>query len=125
MARHHGTAAQPARSLAALQFSSAGAAHEGRTRATPMPPATPKSWVHKLGEIADAGAPHPCAPTPPGTMLFGESTPPAAAERLLGSCLDAGVNFFDAAEMYPVPQRAETFGRSEEVLGAWLKRRRR
>jgi aryl-alcohol dehydrogenase-like predicted oxidoreductase len=58
-------------------------------------------------------------------MLFGESTDAATAEQLLGSCLDAGVNFFDAAEMYPVPQRAETCGRSEEVLGAWLNRQRR
>lgn len=29
------------------------------------------------------------------------------------------------AEMYPVPQRAETQGRSEEILGAWLAQRRR
>ncbi|KIZ07247.1 Protein tas [Monoraphidium neglectum] len=58
-------------------------------------------------------------------MLFGESTDVATAEQLLDTCLDAGVNFFDAAEMYPVPQRAETCGRSEEVLGAWLARQRR
>lgn len=58
-------------------------------------------------------------------MLFGESTDAAAAEQLLGTCMDAGVNFFDVAEMYPVPQRAETYGRSEEVLGAWLARRQR
>ncbi|EFN60059.1 hypothetical protein CHLNCDRAFT_48407 [Chlorella variabilis] len=51
-----------------------------------------------------------------GTMLFGESTPPAEAERLLGLAADAGVNCFDTAEMYP--------GRSEEVLGAWLRRQR-
>lgn len=59
-----------------------------------------------------------------GTMLFGESTPPAEAERLLGLAADAGVNCFDTAEMYPVPQAAATQGRSEEVLGAWLRRQR-
>ncbi|KAI8476768.1 MAG: Aldo/keto reductase [Monoraphidium minutum] len=58
-------------------------------------------------------------------MLFGESTDAATAGQLLGSCMDAGANFFDAAEMYPVPQRAETAGRSEEMLGAWLRGRRR
>jgi len=60
-----------------------------------------------------------------GTMLFGEFTDPSTADKLLGTCLDAGVNFFDCAEMYPVPQRAETYGRSEEVLGGWLGRQRR
>ncbi|KAL4443893.1 hypothetical protein ABPG75_011630 [Micractinium tetrahymenae] len=55
-------------------------------------------------------------------MLFGESTPPQLADRLLSQCAEAGVNFFDTAEMYPVPQRAETQGRSEEILGAWLRR---
>ncbi len=58
-------------------------------------------------------------------MLFGESTDRATAEQLLGSCMDAGVSFFDCAEMYPVPQRAETYGRSEEVLGDWLKTQKR
>lgn len=62
-------------------------------------------------------------PTPPaaGTMLFGESTDEAAAMQLMDACMEAGVNFFDSAEMYPVPQRAETAGRSEEVLGHWMK----
>lgn len=41
-------------------------------------------------------------------MLFGESTPADEAERLLSQAADAGINFFDTAEMYPVPQRAET-----------------
>ncbi|GIM12126.1 hypothetical protein Vretimale_15505, partial [Volvox reticuliferus] len=56
-----------------------------------------------------------------GCMLFGESTSYSEAERLLGLCMDAGVNFFDTAEMYPVPQRAETQGASEEYLGRWLR----
>lgn len=58
-------------------------------------------------------------------MLFGESTDAPTAGALLGACMDAGVNFFDVAEMYPVPQRAETYGRSEEILGAWAKGRPR
>lgn len=58
-------------------------------------------------------------------MLFGESTDYTTAQALLGQCMDAGVNFFDVAEMYPVPQRAETYGRSEEFLGRWLQEQRR
>eukprot|EP00198_Chlamydomonas_reinhardtii_P003783 XP_001693119.1 predicted protein [Chlamydomonas reinhardtii] len=54
-------------------------------------------------------------------MLFGESTSYPQAEQLLGMCMEAGVNFFDTAEMYPVPQRAETHGASEEYLGRWLR----
>ncbi|KAG2433522.1 hypothetical protein HYH02_012640 [Chlamydomonas schloesseri] len=54
-------------------------------------------------------------------MLFGESTSYPQAEQLLGMCMEAGVNFFDTAEMYPVPQRAETQGASEEYLGRWLR----
>lgn len=41
-------------------------------------------------------------------MLFGESTDTRTAERLLDQAAEAGINFFDTAEMYPVPQRAET-----------------
>ncbi|KAK9817832.1 hypothetical protein WJX72_002852 [[Myrmecia] bisecta] len=58
-------------------------------------------------------------------MLFGESTPGDQAARLLHAAADAGINFFDSAEMYPVPQRAATQGASERILGSWLKHRRR
>ena len=60
-----------------------------------------------------------------GTMLFGESTSETAAHQLLSAAAEAGINFFDSAEMYPVPQRAETQGRSEAILGAWIKSKRR
>ncbi|WIA39322.1 hypothetical protein OEZ86_005436 [Tetradesmus obliquus] len=60
-----------------------------------------------------------------GTMLFGESQDYPTACRLLDACMEAGVNFFDSAEMYPVPQRAETQGKSEEYLGRWMKQHSR
>ncbi|KAF8064533.1 tas [Scenedesmus sp. PABB004] len=60
-----------------------------------------------------------------GTMLFGESQDYAAAARLLSVAAEAGAAFFDSAEMYPVPQRAQTQGRSEEFLGRWLRGRPR
>ncbi|GAX82161.1 hypothetical protein CEUSTIGMA_g9589.t1 [Chlamydomonas eustigma] len=56
-----------------------------------------------------------------GTMLFGESTEYNTACHLMNKCLERGVNFFDTAEMYPVPQASETQGASEKMLGDWLK----
>ncbi len=57
-----------------------------------------------------------------GTMTFGNQTPEADAHVQIDKALDAGVNFLDSAEMYPVnPIRAETVGDSERVIGAWVK----
>ncbi|EIE24224.1 Aldo/keto reductase [Coccomyxa subellipsoidea C-169] len=58
-------------------------------------------------------------------MLFGESTSGSSAVTLLNQAAESGVNFFDTAEMYPVPQRLETQGKSEEILGSWMRTKRR
>jgi aryl-alcohol dehydrogenase-like predicted oxidoreductase len=58
-------------------------------------------------------------------MLFGELNSKEEAGTLLDACLEGGINFFDTAEMYPVPQRAETHGRSETYLGEWVKKQQR
>jgi aryl-alcohol dehydrogenase-like predicted oxidoreductase len=57
-----------------------------------------------------------------GTMTWGEQNSEAEAHQQLDMTLDAGVNFIDAAEMYPVPTRAETYGRTEECIGSWFAR---
>ncbi|XP_019188394.1 PREDICTED: uncharacterized protein LOC109182695 isoform X2 [Ipomoea nil] len=59
-----------------------------------------------------------------GTMTFGEQNTFSQSIQILDRALDAGINFFDSAEMYPVPQRAETQGRSEEFFGRWIKERK-
>ncbi|GAB4841204.1 hypothetical protein Ancab_021949 [Ancistrocladus abbreviatus] len=59
-----------------------------------------------------------------GTMTFGEQSSLLESHRLLDKAFDSGINFFDSAEMYPVPQRAETQGRSEQYLGHWIRDRR-
>ncbi|XP_020575865.1 uncharacterized protein LOC110021618 isoform X4 [Phalaenopsis equestris] len=59
-----------------------------------------------------------------GTMTFGEQSSLPHSHRLLDEAFEAGINFFDSAEMYPVPQRRETQGRSEEYLGLWVRQRR-
>ena len=60
-----------------------------------------------------------------GTMTWGEQNTEAQAHEQLDYAVEAGVNFIDAAEMYPVPPKAETQGRTEEYLGSWLARRGR
>ncbi|AOU99250.1 aldo/keto reductase [Acidihalobacter yilgarnensis] len=57
-----------------------------------------------------------------GTMTFGEQNTEAEAHSQLDRALAAGINFVDAAEMYPVPPRAETQGRTESHIGSWLKK---
>jgi aryl-alcohol dehydrogenase-like predicted oxidoreductase len=56
-------------------------------------------------------------------MTFGEQNTEAEAHAQLDRALEAGINFIDTAEMYPVPPRAETQGRTETYIGSWLTRR--
>jgi len=60
-----------------------------------------------------------------GTMTFGEQNSEAEAHAQLDYAVSRRVNFIDAAEMYPVPPRAETQGRTERYIGSWLKHQRR
>jgi aryl-alcohol dehydrogenase-like predicted oxidoreductase len=60
-----------------------------------------------------------------GTMTWGEQNTEAEAHEQLDYAVARGVNFVDAAEMYPVPPRAQTQGRTEAYLGSWLKRQPR
>lgn len=60
-----------------------------------------------------------------GTMTFGEQNTLADAFAQLDYAVAQGVNFIDTAEMYPVPGKAETQGRTEEYVGHWLKRQPR
>ncbi len=60
-----------------------------------------------------------------GTMTFGEQNSEAEAHEQLDLAVSLGVNFIDAAEMYPVPPRAETQGLTEGYIGSWLKHQRR
>lgn len=55
-----------------------------------------------------------------GTMTFGQQNTLDEARAQLDYAVAQGINFIDTAEMYPVPGRAETQGRSEEYVGKWL-----
>jgi len=56
-----------------------------------------------------------------GTMTFGQQTGKADAMQIMDHAYDAGVNFLDVAEIYPVPPAVETVGHTEEIVGQWLK----
>jgi aryl-alcohol dehydrogenase-like predicted oxidoreductase len=60
-----------------------------------------------------------------GTMTFGEQNTEAEAHAQLDYAFAQGINFIDTAEMYPVPPRAETYTRTEQIVGNWLKRQAR
>ncbi len=60
-----------------------------------------------------------------GTMTFGSQADEAVAHRVLDMSLDAGINFFDTAEGYPVPPDVKWVGRTEEIVGRWLKGKNR
>lgn len=60
-----------------------------------------------------------------GTMTFGEQNTEAEGHAQLDFAFERGVNFIDTAEMYPVPADAGTQGRTEAIIGTWLKRQDR
>lgn len=59
-----------------------------------------------------------------GTMTWGEQNTEADAHAQLDLALDLGVTLVDTAEMYPVPPKAETQGRTEAYIGTWLASRK-
>ncbi|QSX40007.1 NADP(H)-dependent aldo-keto reductase [Shewanella cyperi] len=58
-----------------------------------------------------------------GTMTWGEQNTQAEAFAQMDYAIGRGINFIDAAEMYPVPPRPETQGETERIIGNYLKAR--
>jgi aryl-alcohol dehydrogenase-like predicted oxidoreductase len=56
-----------------------------------------------------------------GTMTFGNQADDKTSFRIMDMAYDAGVDFYDTAEMYPVPPDAKYVGATEEIVGRWLK----
>jgi len=59
-----------------------------------------------------------------GTMTFGYQSDEKASFAILDRAAELGADFIDTADCYPVPLTLETAGRTEEILGRWLKGRR-
>ena len=60
-----------------------------------------------------------------GTMTFGDQNSEAEAHEQLDYAVAQGINFIDTAEMYPVPPKADTYTKTEPIIGAWLKNQSR
>ncbi|MBE7413197.1 MAG: aldo/keto reductase [Leptospiraceae bacterium] len=55
-----------------------------------------------------------------GTMTFGSQTEEKESFRIMDKAFDAGIDFFDTAEIYPVPPDEKYVHRTEEIVGKWL-----
>lgn len=56
-----------------------------------------------------------------GTMTFGLQTEESVSHAILNKATDGGINFLDIADVYPLGGGLETAGRTEEIVGRWLK----
>ena len=59
-----------------------------------------------------------------GTMTFGEQNTEAEGHAQMDYAVDCGINVFDASEIYPIPPKRETQGRTEAIVGTWLAARK-
>ena len=59
-----------------------------------------------------------------GTMTFGRQCDEAQSCAIMDTAFEAGVDFFDTADVYPVGGGLDSVGRTEEIVGKWLKERR-
>jgi aryl-alcohol dehydrogenase-like predicted oxidoreductase len=59
-----------------------------------------------------------------GTMTFGVQCDERLSFAILDKSAEAGINFLDAADVYPIPMKLETLGITEAILGRWLKGKR-
>ncbi len=57
-----------------------------------------------------------------GTMTWGNQNTQDEGFAQMDLALDKGVNFFDVAELYPVPATAETYAETERIIGNWFKK---
>ncbi len=57
-----------------------------------------------------------------GTMTWGKQNTEDQGHEQMDYAVEQGINFFDTAEMYAVPPSAETYGKTEEIIGTWFKK---
>ncbi|EGV42165.1 aldo/keto reductase [Bizionia argentinensis JUB59] len=57
-----------------------------------------------------------------GTMTWGNQNTQAEGHEQMDYALDSGINFFDTAEMYPVPAEEKTYAETERIIGNWFQK---
>lgn len=55
-----------------------------------------------------------------GTMTWGRQNTESEGHAQMDYALEHGVNFWDTAEMYAVPPNADTYGKTETIIGTWF-----
>lgn len=60
-----------------------------------------------------------------GTMTFGLQADEKTSFAIMNRAVEAGIDFFDTAEIYPVPPSAELAGDTEKIVGRWLQTQKR
>ena len=58
-----------------------------------------------------------------GTMTFGNQNTEKEGFEQMDYAIENGVNFFDTAELYPVPATPERYADTERIIGNWLSSR--
>ena len=58
-----------------------------------------------------------------GTMNMGEQNSQDESFQQMDYSLEKGINFFDTAELYSIPPKQETYGKTEEIIGNWFFKR--
>ncbi len=56
-----------------------------------------------------------------GTMTFGSQADEKTSFAILDKAYDAGIDFYDTAESYPVPPDIKYVGLTEEIVGRWMR----
>ena len=56
-----------------------------------------------------------------GTMTYGEQNTQEQGFEQMDYAEEEGINFFDTAELYAIPPKEKTYGRTEEIIGNWFK----
>ncbi|MGH3501494.1 MAG: aldo/keto reductase [Nocardioidaceae bacterium] len=59
-----------------------------------------------------------------GTMTFGLQCDEPTSFAIMGRAADAGITFIDTADVYPMGGALSNVGRTEEIVGRWLKGKR-
>jgi len=59
-----------------------------------------------------------------GTMTWGNQNTEEEGHQQMDYALEQGVNFFDTAELYPIPADKERYADTERIIGTWFKKKR-
>ena len=56
-----------------------------------------------------------------GTMTYGQQNTQEEGFAQMDYAVEKGINFFDTAELYAIPPKEKTYGKTEEIIGNWFK----